>query len=111
MRKRYAPKVWQGEVLTPEDAEKLQAVGCCIESSDARTAAELLGTGLHVSFVDGPGDSRGQGDTGESADEVDKEVFCMWIALSEPPLGNALGRWWAYLPPGADGDEDAFKAR
>ena len=111
MRKRYAPKVWQGEVLTPEDAVELQAKGCCIESADARTAAELLGTGLHVGFVDGPGARRGQGETGEAADEVDKEVFCKWIALSEPPLGNALGRWWAHLAPGADGDEDAFKAR
>ena len=93
MRKRYAPKVWQGEVLGSEDIGKVVDPKH-VEHADARTAAELLGAGLHVNFVDGPGGIRGQGEGEEAPDEVGKEAFCTWMTLSEPPLGNALGRWW-----------------
>ena len=89
----------------------MRSAGYNIESSDVRTAAEMMGAGLHVGFADGPGDVQGQAAAGEAVDEVDKEAFCKWVELSEPPLGSALGRWWAYLVPGADGEVDAFKVR
>ena len=111
MRRRYAPRVWQGEVVQPEDEEELVAEGCRVEGCDARTVAELMGVGLDVGFDRRRGMAQGDDEKGEVEDGVEKEVFCKWVELSEPPLGSALGRWWAYLDPGADGDDRALKVR
>ena len=78
IREQYAPKVWDGQVLEPDDARKLAAEGLRVTGSDARTAAELLGAGLHVSFADESGRARGEVGAGEGAgavDAVDREVF------------------------------------
>ena len=66
---------------------------------------------MRVGFVDGPGDAPGGAEGGDAADSVDKEVFCKWVELSEPPLGNALGHWWAFLDSGAEGDIGNLRAR
>ena len=51
VRWRYAPKIWRGDVISPDKAVELMDQGHDardMESVDARTSAEMQAAGFHV---------------------------------------------------------------
>jgi len=107
VRWKYAPKAWQGELVTGERAEELKSQGKDAQALDVRTAAELQASGFSVQLL---GMDPETGGPEFQDEEVEQEVFRKWLEVREFRLGDALGRWWAELPLQEDEDSrDALK--
>ena len=110
LRRRYAPKLWQGELV---DAEAARAValadaGSVLESCDVTTPAEMMAAGFDVRVVQG---TAGEGPAAEHQDDVvDADVFRKWMELGNMTLGQELQGWWASLEVMLEGSMEGWKA-
>jgi len=109
MRRRYAPQEWQGDIVDAEEAEELRAKGYAVEGVDITQVGHMMDVGMNVTFVGAPGELGASPD--EVMDRIPDDAFETWLGLSGPPLGSALGKWWAALPSSPEGDIEALKFR
>ena len=101
MRRLYAPKKWESDVLSPADAALLpEYVGVEFPGIDLRSAADMLAAGLDVRFDAGGG---APGD-GSGVDVVAEEDFGTWLTLRDLDLASQLSSFWRNMDIRPDGE-------
>ena len=101
MRRYYAPKKWEGGLLSPVEAAEPR-VAAAVEGPgiDLRSAADMLAAGLDVRFDAGggvPGD-------GSGVDVVAEEDFGAWLTLRDLDLASQLASFWRNMDIRPDGE-------
>ena len=105
VRKRYAPKVIEGEVISPEDARDLGGAVADLPGCDLRTAEEMLAAGLDVRLDVGEAEG-----FGVKNDIVDVDAFANWFVMKDLDLAAQLLAWRRAFDLSPEGDaEEVWK--
>ena len=81
VRRRYAPKLWEGEVLSPEDAQEFAgSVAADLPGCDLRTPEEMIAAGLDVRL-----DVDAADPTGSGRDVLEVDDLATWLQLRDWP--------------------------
>ena len=100
IRRYYAPKLWEGEVLGPEEARELGGAAAVeLAGVDLRSAEDMLAAGLDVRLDAGAGVLAGNG-----VDVVGEEDFAAWLKLRDLDLASQLAAFWRDMDIRPDGE-------
>ena len=100
VRRLYAPKkMFEDEIVSPEDALDLGPAVANLPGCDLRTAEEMMAAGLEVRLAAAQAELCGAG-----RDVVDVDVFREWLILRDLDLAAHLLAWWTALDVACEGE-------
>ena len=99
VRRQYAPKLVEGDVVSTEDALDLGPDVANLSGCDLRTPEEMMAAGLDVRFDAARAELPGAG-----KDVVEADIFATWLALKDLDLAAHLLAWWIALDVSPEGE-------
>ena len=100
VRRRYAPRrMFDGEVVSPEDALELGPDVANLSGCDLSEVGEMMAAGLDVRR-----DAAQAELSGAVQDVVDVDVLREWLILRDLDLAAHLLAWWTALDVACEGE-------